>query len=128
MGVYAIVSGLDYIFIGKAKRGKGIFREAKENRETEYWKGLRKQKIVMEEKPAWYKLRDTVYRECRLYAGVVLKEEFVYIEDVEKLLVYHMKPVCNEKYVNKLEISEGLQLINVGTLPPGLNHEVNSPN
>jgi hypothetical protein len=71
MGVYAIVSGLYYIFIGKALRGKGIFREAKENRETEYWKGLRKLKIVMEEKPAWYKLRDTVYSECRLYAGVV---------------------------------------------------------
>jgi len=126
MGVYAVVCGSAYVFIGKAKRGKGIFREAKGNREPEYWEGLRKLKIVSSEKPAWYRLRDTVYSRCEVYAGVLSRDDIVKADDVEKFLIYLMKPVRNEKYEEKLEIKEDLELFNSGSLPPKLKPKISS--
>lgn len=127
MGVYAVVCGTSYLFIGKAKRGKGVFREAKASREPEYWEGLRKLKMVSGEKPAWYWLKDAVHRNCRLYAGVIQRADIDSADDAERLLVYINKPILNEKYVNRLETREEIKLINAGSIPPGLGRETVPP-
>jgi len=125
-GLYATVHGSSFILIGKALHGKGIFREGKEGRLPSYWEGLRKLKVVSEERPSWYKLLEYVYSNCSLYAGVVSKEELPYVESAERLLVYRIKPVCNEKYVKSYVGLASLQVINGGCPPPGLAHIIST--
>jgi hypothetical protein len=120
MGIYAVLHDSNYLFIGQTKRGKAIFREAKVNREEEYWRGLRKLGVVGESKPAWYKLKEDVYSNCELYAGVVSKDDFELLEDLRRLLVFKLKPVCNEKFVKVLESKANLYVTYRGTPPPGL--------
>jgi hypothetical protein len=122
MGLYAVLSGPSYVFIGKAKRGRGIFREAKVNREEEYWGGLKKLGIVSGEKPAHYKLIEEVYINCELYAGVVPKDELGLVDDLERLLVFELKPVCNDKYVKHLESVEQFHVVNTGNPPKGIEY------
>ena len=120
MGVYAIVHGPSYIFIGKAKRGMGIFREAKVNREEEYWQGLKKLKLVTGEMPAHYKVIEEVYDYCELFAGVASKPELRLVDTLEKLLIFRFKPVCNDKYIKHLGDVEPLHVVNKGNPPLGL--------
>jgi hypothetical protein len=126
-GLYATVHGSSMILLGKALHGKGIFREAKEGRLPTYWEGLRKLKVVPEEKPSWYKLLDYVYNNCALYAGVARIEELPYVEGAERLLIYRIKPVCNEEYVERYEGPAALQVINEGSSPPGLAQVIRYP-
>jgi hypothetical protein len=120
MGVYAVLSGPNYLFVGETKRGKAIFREAKVDREEEYWNGLRKLGIVSGDKPAWYKLREDVFSNCELYAGIVSRDDFDLLEDLRNLLVFRLQPVCNDKYVKHNGSNVGLIVVHRGTPPPGL--------
>ncbi|MGD0804331.1 MAG: hypothetical protein ABSA11_09690 [Candidatus Bathyarchaeia archaeon] len=126
-GLYATASDSRIIFVGKALHGKGIFREAKEGRLPTYWEGLRKLKVVSEERPAWYKLQDDVFKHCSLYAGVASREELPHVEGAEKLLIYKIKPIRNEKYIKRYEGPASFQLINGGNPPPGLAQRIQSP-
>jgi hypothetical protein len=120
MGVYAVLHSPNYIFIGKAKRGKGIFRQAKVNREEEYWRGLRKLQLVAGKVPVRYKLIKDVYDKCALYAGVVSRDDLELVDDLEKLLIYKLKPVCNDKFIKHQKSSEQIQVVNIGNPPTGL--------
>jgi hypothetical protein len=126
MGVYAVLHGSSCLFFGKAKRGKGIFREAKLNREEEYWNGLKILGIVNGDMPAHYKLVDEVYNNCKLYAGVVSKEKIGLVDDLEKLFVFKLKPVCNDKYVKNLESRKELHISHTGNPPKGLEWSIST--
>jgi hypothetical protein len=124
MGIYAVMHGPSYLFIGQTKHGKAIFREAKINREEEYWKGLKKLGIVNGDQPAWYKLKDDVYKNCQLYAGVVSKNELNLVDDLHKLLVFKFQPVCNEQHVKHLDAINLLTVYHIGSLPEGLENQI----
>ncbi len=126
-GLYATAHGSNIILIGKAMHGKGIFREAKEGRLSTYWEGLRKLKVVPEEKPSGYKLLEYVYENCSLYAGVARREDLNNIEVTEQLLVYRVKPIRNEEFVKSYEGPLGLSVINNGNPPPGIEHIILAP-
>ncbi len=119
MGLYAVTSGPSYIFVGGTLRGKAIFREAKVNREEEYWDGLKALGIVSGDKPAWFRLRDDVYRHCELYAGLVSKTDYMYVDDLRKQLIFKLKPICNDRYLKELK-SGDVNITHYGNLPPGL--------
>ncbi|MCX6653923.1 MAG: hypothetical protein NTY03_02250 [Candidatus Bathyarchaeota archaeon] len=120
MGIYAVLNSSNYIFIGKAKRGKGIFRQATINREEEYWRGLRKLQLVIGELPVGYKLIAEVYDKCALYAGVVSRDDLKLVDDLERLLIYKLKPVCNDKFTKHQKSTEQIQVVNIGNPPTGL--------
>ena len=126
MGVYVVLHGPSYLFIGQTKRGKAIFREAKVNREEEYWEGLKKLGVVSGEKPAWYRLKNDVYKNCELYAGVVSKNEFNLLDDLHKLLVFKIQPVCNDKYVKHLKTNTQFHTIHLGSIPEGIENKITS--
>ncbi len=127
MGLYAVTCGGVYMFVGKAKHGKGMFRAAKDNREDEYWEGLRRLKLVSQEKPALYRVAEQVYSNCSLYAGVTSKEEIGLLDDAEKLLAFVLKPTCNDKYVNSYEGARLFQVKSSGSLPPALSSLILTP-
>jgi hypothetical protein len=123
-GVYAVLHGQSFLFVGRAKRGKAIFREAKVNREEEYWEGLKKLGAVAGDPPAWYRLKDDVYKNCELFAGVVSKNELIFVEDLHKLLVFKLQPICNDRYVKHMEVKDQLEVIHRGYLPVGLDNRI----
>lgn len=120
MGLYAVLHGPSYLFVGQTIRGKAIFRQAKVNREEEYWMGLKKLGVVRGEKPAYFRLKADVYANCELYAGVVSKKDYHLLNDLRHLLVFKLKPVCNEKHVKKLKASINYNVLHRGNQPSGL--------
>lgn len=120
MGIYAIVHGFMFLFIGKAKYGKGLFREATQGKEREYWEGLRKLHLVSGDMPSHYRLMEDIYKYCELYAGIVSRDEIDLVDEAERFIVYKVKPVCNVFYVKYFERVDSFQVMHKGHVPPGL--------
>ena len=124
MGLYAVLSGSNYLFIGRAVKGKGIFRQAKINREGEYWEGLKKLGVVNGDPPAYYRLVEEVFNNCELFAGIVSRDQLGLVNEVEKILVFKLKPVCNDKYTKNLGSFEQPNVVHTGNVPIGLEQSL----
>ena len=122
-GLYAIVHDSKIIYIGKAQYGNAVLREAK-NRENKWIKCLREKGVVSEtmldSAPYEY-----VRSHCRIYVGTMSDgQRLDLLGDAEKLLIFKIKPTCNDKHKKEYKGAKPILVMNNGKRPQDLKARI----
>ncbi len=118
-GLYAILHDSKIVYIGKAQYGTAVLREAK-NRENKWIKCFRKKGLVSEailgSKPHEY-----VERHCQILVGIISGDQQLdLLGDAEKLLIFKIQPICNDKHKKQYKGAKPIMVINDGKRPKDL--------
>lgn len=69
-----------------------------------------------------------VWSHCRIYVGIISDDQKLdLLGDAEKLLIYKIKPICNDKHKKEYKGAKPIMVINDGKRPKDLQAKIRYP-